>query len=148
MFTGSVRVKTMRFYSLLLGAIAAVLLAGCSAPPLEIALEASDMAYSVGELRAVAGQPVRLTFLNAGALEHDFNIGEIKISGFKYVEGGMGTHDHGPAPAGAAPQLHVMAMPGARAVAVFTPLEAGRYEFFCSTEGHEQAGMYGTLVVQ
>lgn len=148
MFAGSVRGKSMRIYLLLLGAVVSGLTAGCSAPPLEISVEASDMAYSVAELRAVAGQPVRLTFLNAGVLEHDFNIGDIKISGFNYVEGGMSTHDHGAVPAGAAPQLHVMALPGARAVAEFTPLQAGRYQFFCSTEGHEQAGMHGTLVVQ
>ena len=147
MFTESVRVNSMINY-LLLGVICAGLIAGCSAPPLEIALEASDMAYSVGELRAVAGQPVRLTFLNAGQLEHDFNIGKIKVGKFKYVEGGMDKHAHGSAVTAAAPDLHVMAMPGAQVVAEFTPLEAGRYEFFCSTEGHEQAGMYGTLVVQ
>lgn len=147
MFTELVRVRSLRIYFLLLGGVFAGLIAGCSVPPLQISLEASDMAYSVVELRAVAGQPVRMTFLNAGALEHDFNIGEIKISGFKYVEGGMVTHEHGQA-TGTAPQLHVMAMPGERAVAEFTPLRAGRYEFFCSTEGHEQAGMHGTLVVQ
>lgn len=148
MFTGLAHVKSMRKYLLLLGGIVAGLIAGCSAPPLQIALEASDTAYSAVELRAVAGQPVHLTFLNAGVLEHDFNIGEIKISGFKYVEGGMGTHAHGPASTGTAPELHVMAMPGERTVAEFTPLKAGRYEFFCSTEGHEVAGMHGTLVVQ
>jgi len=55
---------------------------------------------------------------------------------------------HGQVPAAGAPQLHVMALPGAQAIAEFTPLQAGLYEFFCTTEGHKEAGMHGSLLVQ
>ena len=107
------------------------------------------MAYSTLDLRAVVGQPVRLKFVNAGALEHDFSIGTIKVGEFNYVEGGMEMHQqHGQVPAAGAPQLHVMALPGAQAIAEFTPLQAGLSEIFCTTEGHKEAGMHGSLLVQ
>ena len=141
--------KVMRFHMLLAGIVLAGLAAACSAPPLALTIEATDMAYSTLDLRAVVGKPVRLTFVNAGALEHDFSIGTIKVGEFKYVEGGMETHQqHGQVPAAGAPQLHVMALPGAQAIAEFTPLQAGLYEFFCTTEGHKEAGMHGSLLVQ
>ena len=144
-----VRGKVMRFHMLLAGVVLAGLGAACSAPPLTLTIEATDMAYSALDLRAVVGQPVRLKFVNAGALEHDFSIGTIKVGEFNYVEGGMEMHQqHGQVPAAGAPQLHVMALPGAQAIAQFTPLQAGLYEFFCTTEGHKEAGMHGSLLVQ
>ena len=149
MFIEWVHGKVMRFHMLLAGVVLAGLGAACSAPPLALTIEATDMAYSALDLRAVVGQPVRLTFVNAGALEHDFSIGTIKVGEFNYVEGGMETHQqHGQVPAAGAPQLHVMALPGAQAIAEFTPLQAGLYEFFCTTEGHKEAGMHGSLLVQ
>lgn len=30
----------------------------------------------------------------------------------------------------------------------FTPMEAGEYEFYCSVEGHREAGMKGKLIVE
>ena len=144
-----VRGKVMRFHMLLAGVVLAGLGAACSAPPLALTIEATDMAYSALDLRAVVGQPVRLKFVNAGALEHDFSIGTIKVGEFNYVEGGMEMHQqHGQVPAAGAPQLHVMALPGTQAIAEFTPLQAGLYEFFCTTEGHKEAGMHGSLLVQ
>ena len=149
MFIEWVHGKVMRFHMLLAGVVLAGLGAACSAPPLALTIEATDMAYSTLDLRAVVGQPVRLKFVNVGALEHDFSIGTIKVGEFKYVEGGMETHQqHGQVPAAGAPQLHVMALPGTQAIAEFTPLQAGLYEFFCTTEGHKEAGMHGSLLVQ
>ena len=149
MFIEWVHGKVMRFRMLLAGVVLAGLAAACSAPPLALTIEATDMAYSALDLRAVVGQPVRLKFVNAGALEHDFSIGTIKVGEFNYVEGGMEMHQqHGQVPAAGAPQLHVMALPGAQAIAEFTPLQAGLYEFFCTTEGHKEAGMHGSLLVQ
>ena len=149
MFIEWVHGKVMRFHMLLAGVVLAGLAAGCSAPPLALTIEATDMAYSALDLRAVVGQPVRLKFVNVGALEHDFSIGTIKVGEFNYVEGGMEMHQqHGQVPAAGAPQLHVMALPGAQAIAQFTPLQAGLYEFFCTTEGHKEAGMHGSLLVQ
>lgn len=149
MFIEWVHGKVMRFHMLLAGVVLAGLAAACSAPPLALTIEATDMAYSALDLRAVVGKPVRLTFVNAGALEHDFSIGTIKVGEFNYVEGGMEMHQqHGQVPAAGAPQLHVMALPGAQAIAEFTPLQAGLYGFFCTTEGHKEAGMHGSLLVQ
>jgi len=38
--------------------------------------------------------------------------------------------------------------PGDSATIEFTPTKAGTYEFFCTTAGHKEAGMIGTLVVR
>ena len=44
--------------------------------------------------------------------------------------------------------VHVAAAPGATGTVDFTPSEAGTYEFYCTIEGHKEAGMVGTLVVE
>jgi len=44
--------------------------------------------------------------------------------------------------------LHVAADAGTQAIIEFTPEEAGEYTFYSTVEGHRQAGMEGTIVVQ
>ena len=58
----------------------------------EFTLTATDIAYDVNRLEAVAGQPVRITMRNEGALEHDFSIMEMPHMGEVMAEEGGRRH--------------------------------------------------------
>jgi len=112
----------------------------------EITLDAEDIKYGTTTLEVAAGQPVKLTLKNVGALDHDFNIAEIPVANLAEQSGGMAGHDMGGITE--APAVHVATTPGASATIEFTPTKPGAYEFFCATAGHKEAGMIGTLVVK
>lgn len=128
----------------------ALWLTACAAPegapaPVyqEVTVEAVDIAYQPARLEVTAGQPVRLTLINSGALEHDFSIQRIAVEAVRDSNAG-GHTDH----AGATGDLHTSAPPGGRSELVFTPTEAGTYQFYCTVAGHKDAGAVGTLVVR
>lgn len=106
-------------------------------------LKAKDIAYDRATLEVTAGKPVTLTFDHEGALEHDFSITTIDVSGVH--DSNAGEHgDH----AGAPGNLHTAAKPGSRAVLEFVPNTPGAYEFYCTVPGHREAGMTGQLIVK
>ena len=129
-----------------------IALAACgatsSAPstPQSVAVTAKEFGFAPAQLTVTAGQLVELTFQNTGAVEHDWSVREIDLTGNPTVTGETGgghmidMHD--------APKLHVAAGPGTQGKLTFTPSKAGTYEFFCTVAGHKQAGMVGTLTVK
>jgi uncharacterized cupredoxin-like copper-binding protein len=122
-------------------------LAACASAPQEVTeltLEASDFKYSVTTLEATAGQPVRLTIVNKGVLEHDFTIVEIPLADAAQSSGG----DQDLGPLTEKPDLHLSVNPGETGVLEFTPSTPGRYDFHCSVVGHLELGMEGTLIVK
>ena len=110
-----------------------------------LTLEAQDLAFSPANLEITAGQPVRLTLQNNGALEHDFSVMEFPMEGEAAEADGSG-HEAGHGGEDE-PDLHVSALGGASATLDFTPTKAGKYEFWCTVPGHKEAGMTGSLVV-
>lgn len=132
----------------------AVVLAACGsaestpAPMLELSLMATDIAYDVNRLEAMAGQPVRITLHNEGALDHDFSIMEMPHTGEVMTEEMaelMAGHDMSAMEM--EPEIHVATLSGSSNSVEFTPSTPGEYEFFCSVTGHREAGMAGILVV-
>ena len=133
-----------------------MVLGGCasaekeSMPSAELQITATDIAYSTQTLSVKAGQKVKLTLDNQGALEHDFIIQSLPHEGKIVVEtpaqemsmshenrhGAMVDFD-----------LHLGAPPKGTSTVIFTPNKSGEYEFFCSVEGHQAAGMVGKLIV-
>lgn len=129
----------------LLMVLTAVSLAGCQpAAQTEITLVASDLAYDNARLEVPANQPVHLVLENTGALEHDFVITDIAVSGMEEHSSGHDTHGEASVDA----DLHVSAAAGKSSTLEFTALEPGEYEFFCSVPGHKEAGMTGILIVK
>lgn len=115
----------------------------------EVTLTAEDIKYDKTQLEVVAGRPVRLTLQNEGALEHDFSVMDIHLSGEAHAseeesEEHMMDMEH----LDEEPELHAAAMPGMDNTLEFTPEEAGEYEYFCTVPGHKEAGMHGTLIVR
>jgi uncharacterized cupredoxin-like copper-binding protein len=114
----------------------------------ELSVTATDIAFSTGRLEVVAGQPVKLTLVNEGALEHDFSIMTMPHTGEVMVDDAdseMAGHDM----SGMAeePEIHVAAPAGGQGTIEFAPSTPGEYTYFCTVPGHKEAGMVGTLVV-
>ncbi len=122
---------------------AGLLLAGCAASPqtTEVQLTMVEFEYQPSEITVTAGQPVRMTLVNNGTLEHDFSILEFPMEMTSTETGG---HEMG---SGMEPEMHASAMVGESMMVEFTPTAPGSYEFFCSVAGHKEAGMAGTITV-
>ena len=134
--------------------LAGLLLAACGGsapaapaaalPMLELSVEARDFSYEPAMLELLAGQPVGLTLVNLGALEHDLSVMEIALQA-PAVEHSPDGHSM---EMSETPELHVSAQAGETGLVEFTPTQAGAYEFYCTVAGHKEAGMVGTLIVR
>ena len=134
---------------ILLIAIPFLLLAACapqpSEPATELTVKMTDFAYNPSSLTIPAGQPVTLTLMNTGNIEHDFVIEEIDVTTKVLQDSGSDAHHaHGEEKNY---DLHASAGIGDTTVLEFTALRPGTYKVFCSVEGHEEAGMVGELTV-
>jgi plastocyanin len=87
-----------------------------------ISAPVSGLRYNQKIVRARAGT-IKVVFLNRSTLKHNVNVerGEKEF-------GKTATVSHGNA-------------------TVTLTLKAGKYNFYCSVPGHEDAGMHGTLIV-
>lgn len=118
---------------------------GAAAPTTEIALEMTDFAYAPVTVTIPAGKPVRITLENRGLVEHDFVIEKIDASVEMTQDSGSEMHHaHG---AASDFDVHASAQTGETTVLELTVSEPGVYQFFCSVEGHKEAGMIGELIV-
>ena len=118
--------KTQPRHRLALALALGLLLAACggSAPrpePLALTLHAQDIKFDLNALSAKIGQPVTLTYINQGLIDHAFVIDDF-----------------------VAEQI---VAPGQTATFNFTAVEAGTFKFYCAIPGHEAAGMTGTFTV-
>jgi uncharacterized cupredoxin-like copper-binding protein len=144
----------MKILSLLLILLSLPVLVACSdggpaetAPePQSVTVVASDIAFGMDRLEAVAGRPINLTLDNEGVLEHDFSILEIPLAGEPTVT------EHADESAGHEmvedPAVHVAAPAGEHSTILFTPTTPGEYIYYCTVSGHREAGMTGVLVVE
>lgn len=82
----------------------------------------SGLRYDQKIVHARAGR-IKIVFLNRSALKHNVNVelGEREFGHSKTV-----TH---------------------AATSFFVTLKPGKYNYYCSVPGHEDAGMHGTLIV-
>jgi len=129
--------------------VLAVILSACgSATPAtpevkEVVVKVNEYAFSPMETRAKAGQPMRIMLQNEGTLLHDMSSLDAMVEMMQAEGAGhdMGDIDN-------QMRMHVAAEVGQMAMMEFTPTQAGTYEFFCSVEGHKEAGMVGKLIVE
>jgi uncharacterized cupredoxin-like copper-binding protein len=108
---------------------------------------ATELKFSPSRLSVKAGSPVQITLKNKGTAEHDFVISGMPAKNIDDdTRSGShdGEHDHS-AETGV---IAGHAKPGATARIWFTPVERGRYEFYCSVTGHREAGMVGVITVE
>jgi uncharacterized cupredoxin-like copper-binding protein len=99
--------------------------------------------FEPDEMTVTAGERVQIVLQNEDeTTRHDFTVQdmparEVASQGAEHNMEGM-----------AEQEVHVAAAPGESATLTFTPIEPGEYEFICTVDGHEAAGMTGTLVVE
>lgn len=103
---------------LALGAVAC----GEKPAPLAVTLRAQDIKFDITTLTIKAGQPVALTYINEGVIDHAFQIDNIVAE--------------------------QKVRPGETRTFEFRVKKPGTYRFVCVIPGHEMAGMAGTLVVE
>lgn len=121
--------------------LAALLLSSCSganAATTNINVTLTDFAYSPTQFTVPAGQEINVDATNNGAVIHNFIIMNLGTT--------VGTEYTADDDANVYWKLEVPT--GGSTTASFTaPTEPGEYEVVCSTPGHVQAGMVGTLTV-
>jgi plastocyanin len=89
---------------------------------LALAADPSQLKFDKSQLSAPAGK-VTITMTNPSPLQHDVSIkGGVSAKGKIVGQGGKSV--------------------------VTATLKAGKYTFYCSVDGHEAAGMAGTLTVK
>ena len=118
----------MRRLLLVLGAAAlmsAVAVSSATAAQLQtihLSAPVSGLRYDQKVVHAHPGK-IAIVFLNRSALRHNVNVEQ-------------GEHELGKS-----------ATVSRSATKFFVTLKAGKYNFYCSVPGHEDAGMHGTLIV-
>ena len=112
-----------------------------------VTLTATDLSFDPANLTLTAGQPVRLTLVNHGSLDHDVTIPGLNATDEivePVDEGGGDHHMMGNMVPGT---VHMAALRGERVTVEFTP-RAGMFNLYCSVPGHREAGMVGNMVVR
>jgi len=148
MFHRSTRQRSFFPY---LGIIAALVLAMLSplsalaAGPQQITVHAGEFYFKPNTITLTVGQPVQLTIINDGQLDHDMK-SAIPIANLSYQKASNPADEqHENAEQGV---FDVDFDKGTTAQVTFTPTKAGTYELHCDVAGHTEAGMKGTFVVQ
>lgn len=113
----------------------------------EIRVRASDdLKFEPSEIRLKVGEPVRLVMENMGAAVHDVTVDEMPMMG----GGSSGVaHDMGHGTdMGSGYAMHLAVESHRDGMMEFTPTERGNYTYYCSVEGHREAGMRGEMIVE
>ena len=102
-------------------AAASAALAG-TANVVKVSASPSGLRYTQKVVHAHAGR-IKIVFINPSALQHNVNVekGETELGKSKTIT--------------------------KNTTSFFVTLRAGKYNFYCSVPGHEDAGMHGTLLV-
>lgn len=138
---------------LCLAVFTASLVAACGATeaaptePQSFTVITKEFTFAPAQIAVASAEPVELILQNAGAVEHDWSVREIDLSGKPTTSGESGA-GHMAGDMHDAPTLHVAAGPGGQAKLSFVPSKPGTYEFYCTVAGHKEAGMIGTLTVK
>jgi len=109
-------------------------------------VEGRNWGFDPEVIEIPVGQRVKLTLVNDGRAEHDVEVGGL-IADHIEIAGGMAHSDRLGGGGHEADVVAAHAMAGTNASVIFTPTEAGVYEFACTLPGHKEAGMVGKLIV-
>ena len=103
-----------------------------------------DIAFEPGAITLQRGERVELQLENRGSMEHDFTVDDMPVEDVEVsgsAEGGAHSEHEGRA-------LHIALGGGSTGTIDFRATDSGRYEFYCTVEGHRAAGMAGTITVE
>lgn len=104
-----------------------------------IKIHETNFSYDPEKIVLKKGQQVRLMLTNNDTIEHDIEIMDFPATIKTEVKHeGHQARDV---------DFHLHANPKSKTEAVFTPLEKGTYEFYCTIPGHKDSGMTGIIMV-
>lgn len=91
-------------------------------------------------VRVQKNRPIRLLLVNQGQIAHQFEADYLRREATRLVGETFHVEVNG---------LDVLRLqPSSWSRIQFTPRRGGRFTFACTIEGHQEAGMKGTLVVR
>ncbi len=131
-----------KFWLFLLGLALAALVVACggaepAAPqPTTLSFVGTDIAFNVNEATANANAPIKVTFKNEGALEHNWLIL------------GTGTDVLTATEADALAGTDLGKIQPGEEKSIDFSLPAGEYTYVCTIPGHAAAGMVGKLSIK
>ncbi|HLO12841.1 MAG TPA: plastocyanin/azurin family copper-binding protein [Pseudoneobacillus sp.] len=99
----------------------------------------SNFAYDPQKMIMKKGQQVRLYLTNHDSIEHDIEINHFPATIKSENHQGQTTNKV---------DLHLHASPNNQAKMIFTPLQNGIFEFYCTIPGHKERGMTGLIIVE
>ena len=116
-----------------------------AAGPQQVTITATELKFTPNTVTLTVGQPVQLTIVNQGAMDHDLK-SALPIAEFTYQRAANDADEQQQNVKDGV--LDVDFKAGDQAQVTFTPTTAGTYAFACDVPGHADAGMKGTFVVQ
>jgi len=106
-----------------------------------IEIDMGEFYFAPDEIHLTVGQPYNLVFVNSGAVKHEATASELfETIALRKAQDASGEYK-GPTLA------EVETFAGAETEVFLIPQTAGTYELVCEIEGHYEAGMFGTIVV-
>lgn len=107
-----------------------------------VEIELGEFFFEPNIARLTEGKPYKLVFHNHGNVKHEATAPEFFNNvAFRKIEDASGEFK-GPAP------LEVEIFAGMETEVFLIPLVGATYELVCEIEGHFEAGMFGTIVVE
>ena len=114
------------------------------AQPTAVKVVATDYAFSPSTIDLTVGQPVTVTIVNNGKVDHDMK-SALPITALSYTKADNDADEQ--TDNSTKGVFDVDFNIGTTAVFTFTPTKAGTYEFYCDEPGHKAQGMAGNFVV-
>lgn len=106
-----------------------------------VSVELHDHHYEPGQLRFEKGRPYILRLKNVGGQAHDMKGSTF----FTAIVARMATSQAGRVVTPYMRSIYVR--PKQEIELWFVPVKAGTFDFFCTLEGHREAGMEGSVVI-
>ena len=106
-----------------------------------IEIDLGEFYFEPSEIHLTKGQPYKILFINIGDVKHEATAPEFFLNiAFRKVQDASGEYKT-PAP------LEVETFAGMETELFLIPMVEGTYDLLCEIEGHLEAGMFGTIVV-
>lgn len=107
-----------------------------------VEIKLSEFAFEPNVVRLTEDKPYKLVFINVGDVKHEATAPEFFHNvAFRKIEDASGEFK-GPAP------LEVETFAGKETELFLIPVAGTTYELVCEIEGHYEAGMFGTIIVE
>ncbi len=105
-----------------------------------VEIQMTEFAFRPSVIHLDAGRPVRLVFTNRGQIAHQFESIFLRGLPLTIIDDALHVEARG---------LDLIRLDPAKSARLeFLPRQRGRFVFACTIEGHQEAGMRGTIDVR